>query len=353
MTDPPAENESCASSYQWSPWRLLIAVLIVGGILGPLGIYVYNELSKEQQKDNFGRRVAMDELFDLSNLRVPRDQIRKGIQGPRYKDRIPALTRPDTANVTDVQFMHGGDRVVVVTAGGQTRAYPIRILNYHEVVNDMLGDVPVGVIYCPLCDSVSVVDRRLDGRTYEFGISGLLCYSNVLMYDRTDDALWSQLGLKAVSGPNAGKSLTHLDGWSLERYGDFAKRHPDATVVSTSTGHRRDYGLSPYTGYFTSDRLMFSGFEIDDRMRNKVPVVGVKVGDVAMAFPLDQVRQAPDGTVTETVAGATIRISYDGDTNALRILEAPDHASVVHTFWFSWAKFHPDTAIYSLPGAGG
>ena len=120
-------------------------------------------------------------------------------------------------------------RIIGVSLGGQDRAYPFRALMYHEAVNDEVGGVPIAVVYCPLCDSVTVVDRRLAARIYTFGVSGLLYNSNVLLFDRTDDALWSQVGLTAISGPNAGRSLSHLP-WEITTAGDWRTRHADSNA---------------------------------------------------------------------------------------------------------------------------
>ena len=211
-----------------------------------------------------------------------------------------------------------------------------------------MGGEAIAPIYCPLCDSVTVVDRRLGGETYEFGISGLLCYSNVLLYDRTDKALWAQLGFQAVSGPNAGKSLSHLGGWQLLRFAEFQARYPDATVLSMDTGHGRIYDRNPYTDYFATDEVMrgFQSFTLDERFKNKARMVGIQFKDTSRAYLLDEVRKAPDGVVEDTIKGAKVRLQYEGELDALRVLEAPDQAKVAHTFWFAWAKFHPQTQLF-------
>lgn len=132
-----------------------------------------------QSDSNQTRRAVALAQFNTYDLTIPREQILSG--GPP-KDGIPSLTDPKAGVVEDSQYADG-DRMVVVTVGDMTRAYPIRILNWHEAINDELGGVPIAVIYCPLCDSVSVVDRRLSDDTLEFGISGLLHNSNVLLYE--------------------------------------------------------------------------------------------------------------------------------------------------------------------------
>ena len=204
--------------------------------------------------------------------------------------------------------------------------------------------MPIAVIYCPLCDSVSVVDRRLDGRTYEFGISGLLVNSNVLLYDRTDDALWSQVGFTAISGPNAGKSLRHLP-WELTTFAAWRKTNPAGAVVSFNTGYDRDYANLPYEDYFRTDQLRFPIAREDLRLGRRELIIGIKLGETARAYPGREIQKAPDAVGRDTIDGETIVLQADAASGSVRIVQAPKRALVVHTYWFAWAAFHPQTEI--------
>jgi len=164
---------------------------------------------------------AGESQFDLRNLTIPMDQLLHG--GPP-KDGIPALTEPKTVRVARADFLLPDDRIVAVTKNDESRAYPIRLLNWHEIVNDTLGGVPIAVVYCPLCDSVTVVDRRMDGAALEFGVSGMLYQSNVLMYDRTHNALWSFIrsgshGLRRILRRRSTASDGHIheEEWPVHR----------------------------------------------------------------------------------------------------------------------------------------
>ena len=288
-------------------------------------------------------------LFNTDNLKFPRDQI---VSGGPPKDAIPALVEPEAVPASRARFLDPGDRVVGITVNGQARAYPIAVLNWHEVINDRLGGVlgsdgvPIAVVYCPLCDSVSVVDRRLDGKTYEFGVSGLLANSNVLMYDRTDQALWSQAGLAAISGPHAGRALRHLDNWELTTFKAWKASHPDSTVVTFNTGCDRNYHRNPYESYFESDGLAFEVSHRDRRFKNKTPVIGLNINDVTRAYPLHELAKAPGGHVVDTIGGQAVRFQIDPNRGSVRVIKAPDHAQVIHTYWFAWAAFHPETEVY-------
>ena len=336
-------------AYEWTPSRLLLALVILAVGAAFVGVMAWRELqpaataagSLPPRARQVSTRPKLN--FNLDNLMVPPDQILFG--GPA-KDGIPALSDPEVVPVADADFLHPNDRVVGVRIGRQQRAYPLRVLIWHEAVNDQLGGVPIAVIYCPLCDSVSVVDRRLDGRTYEFGISGLLVNSNVLLYDRTDDALWSQVGFTAISGPNAGKSLRHLP-WELTTFAAWRKANPTGAVVSFNTGYDRDYANLPYEDYFQTDQLRFPVAREDLRLGRRELIVGVKLGETARAYPVREIQTAPDGVVRDTINGETIVLQADAASGSVRIVQAPERALVVYTYWFAWAAFHSQTEIYA------
>ncbi len=293
--------------------------------------------------DAGGKAAALD-LFDTSQLAVPVDEIRSGGPG---KDGIPALSQPETVGVADMALLDPSDRVVGVEFDGQSRAYPIRLLNWHELINDQVGDTPVAIVYCPLCDSVSALDRRIDNRTLEFGVSGLLHNSNVLLYDRTDDALWSQVGMEAISGPLVGQSLRHLP-FSLTTFAAWSETHPDSTVATFETDHSRDYERNPYARYFDSDELMFPVKGADDHVfLNKEPVVGVRNGKETRAYPVSAISGAASGRVEDTLGGGKVILEARNTGTHVQIISIPEGAQVVHTFWFAWKAFHPDTTIYT------
>ena len=279
--------------------------------------------------------------FNTAGLAIPREHILSGGPG---KDGIPALTAPKFLRVKDATFLRDTDRMVMIDIAGDTRAYPLSILNWHEVVNDVVGQVPIAVVYCPLCDSVTVVDRRLADKTLEFGVSGLLLNSNVLFYDRTDQALWSQAGLVAISGPHVGQSLKHLP-WRITTTAALRRDYSDAQVVGIDTGHQRDYMRNPYAAYFTDDRLMFPVVHEDKRLSPKTRVVGVRLGNTARAYPVDLIMSQPDRTLTDTLNNTRIVLAADPQ-GGVRIVELPEDVQVIHTFWFAWAAFHPTTELY-------
>lgn len=323
----------------WTSSRRLLAMAMIA-----MGLAVPAVLSWQSDRDTATPAAAAERKndFNLTNLQVPAERLLSG--GPP-KDGIPALVDPQVVKAVDADFLRPDDRVVGVVIDDQARAYPLNVLNWHEVINDRLGGVPIAVIYCPLCDSVSVVDRRLGDRTYTFGISGLLLNSNVLFYDRIDQALWSQVGLRAISGPNAAKSLKHLP-WELTTFKDWSVKHSESTVVSFNTGHERDYARNPYADYFATDELMFPVEPLDNRLPKKERVIGVAVGKTAKAYPLRSIQQAAGGTIRDVVAGKSVVLKLE-PSGAVKVVEAPAETKVVHTFWFAWAAFHPETDVFA------
>ncbi len=181
--------------------------------------------------------------FDLSRLVVPARELLPG--GPP-KDGIPALTNPKFMAANEATYLRPKDRIIGFVTAEESRAYPLKILNHHEIVNDQIGVLPVAVTYCPLCDSCAVFDRRTELGEREFGVSGLLYNSNVLMYDRggRPESLWSQVLTRGISGPAAEKSLRALP-LELTTWQDWLSRYPETKVLSPETGHRRDYSARP------------------------------------------------------------------------------------------------------------
>ena len=170
--------------------------------------------------------------FDLTKHSVPLDQIADGGPG---KDGIPAILAPRFVSAGEATFLQDTDRVLGLTQGADAKAYPIKILNWHEIVNDVVGGKPVVVTYCPLCGTGIAFDAAILGQRRSFGVSGLLYQSDLLMYDHQTESLWSQIGMHAVAGPLTGEKLTPV---FLEHttWGEWRAAHPATLVLSTKTG---------------------------------------------------------------------------------------------------------------------
>lgn len=236
--------------------------------------------------------------------------------------------------------------VVGISWQGGARAYPLAILVWHELVNDAVGGRPILVSYCPLCGTAIAFDRRVAGRERRFGVSGLLYRSDLLMFDRETDSLWSQISAEAVTGPSRGQRLAQVRS-KVRRWGDWKAAHPETTVLSANTGHSRRYGRQPYGDYGSSRRLLFP-VPVDERYHPKMRTVGLRLADgTARAYPLAEVARA-GGSVVEEFAGRSVAIRFDADSQSFEV-EAPESVEVIEGFWFAWAAFHPDTTVFVAP----
>lgn len=227
-------------------------VLCVAGLIGLAFLYTIVAARA---------RAPQRQPFDLSGAIVPKHLIQPTGLG---RDQIVAIDQPALIDVDAVKEQYSGrrkylvssDRVIGVELGTQTRAYPVRVLAWHEVINDRIGDREIAVSYCALTDSTVVFDRTVDGKLLQFGVSGLLLNSNLLLFDRQTDSLWSQLQRSAVAGPSAGRSLTTIP-FTLTSWRDWSTRHPHTLVPEPAEEMLSRYGSEPYLTYFTSDRLKF------------------------------------------------------------------------------------------------
>jgi hypothetical protein len=215
---------------------------------------------------------------------IPLDRILSGGPPP---DGIPPLDAPLFEAAASVDWLSAVEPVLVVEVEGDARAYPIQIMTWHEIVNDVIGGVPVTVAYCPLCNSALAYDRRLGDRILDFGTSGELFNSSLVMYDRQTESLWTHFDSRAVVGHLAGETL---DTFSVQvtSWEQFRDANPDGIVLSLDTGFGRSYGRNPYFGYDTPDEtpFLFDG-TADPRLDPKQRVIAVRDdAEPAVVVPL-------------------------------------------------------------------
>lgn len=326
------------------------------------------------------------------------------LSGGPPRDGIPSIDNPQFVSQDEAaEWLAGNEPVIAVEIDGEARAYPLQILTWHEIVNDTIGDTPVTVTFCPLCNSAIVFDRRLDDEVLDFGTSGLLRNSDLVMYDRTTESLWQQFTGEAIVGNMVGKQLTFLPS-SIVSFDDFGQAYPDGVVLSRDTGFSRPYGQNPYAGYDTigNNPFLFTG-EVDGRLPAMERVVAVSLDGADVAYPFSILSEA--GVINDTQAGQELVVFHMSGTSsalgAAQIAEAEDIgatgvfdpnldgrkltfrkegdqivdeetgstwnilgqaidgplageelAPIVHGdhFWFSWAAFKPDTIIYQEGG---
>jgi hypothetical protein len=292
--------------------------------------------------------------FDLRDPLVPAEAI---IAGGPPKDGIPALDEPKFVAARDAGFLGQKDPVLGVVRNGIAKAYPLRVLNWHEVVNDRFGTEPIVVTYCPLCGSGMVFRAEVPGTAMPgpltFGVSGLLYNSDVLLYDRQTESLWSQIAAKAVTGKMKGNVLESVPvvhtSWS-----DWRRRHPRTLVLSLDTGHNRDYGRDPYAGYELSEQLIFPVQFRSEGFHPKERVLGVSLGGAAKAYPFVELGKragTADGATSfdDEVGGKPVRIRFDPAHQVAEAFDASGQPIAGTTlFWFAWYAFNPATQVYRV-----
>jgi hypothetical protein len=267
-------------------------------------------------------------------------------QGCAVQDCIPAITKPqfDSA-VAASWWLHDGDVVFGISYRGVQRAYPQRILDWHEIVNDMVAGNPILVTFCPLCGSALAFHRTVDGRAVTFGVSGLLYNSDLIMYDRRSGSLWQQFTGQAIVGPAAqhNEQLQELP-ITTTIWGAWKHAHPDTQVLSRRTGYDRDYDQYPYGSYEYDDEIYFGIQHSDRRLQVKTVVYGIEVAGAAKAYTADAIRQRR--AIADVVGHHRILIREDASGSVSAVDRTDGRTRLpLRTFWFAWAAFHPNTDL--------
>ena len=263
-------------------------------------VYEYRELFDFDPEDattpgylRFKQALFGSQFEDMAEMMNPDEEIvidaREIMWGGVRVDGIPPLEFPTQLFPDEAaEWINDTDIVVGVEIDGDARAYPIRIIAWHEMVNDTIGGVPVSLAYCTLCGSAILFDGRVGPEVYRFGTSGLLYRSNKLMYDRNTRTLWNQFSGKPAWGPLVGEDIRlKVLPVVVTTWGDWLARHPDTTVLSIETGFARDYGPGvAYNDYFNSPITWFNVPVADDRLAQKDNVYAVRVGEELTAYPI-------------------------------------------------------------------
>lgn len=247
---------------------------------------------------------------DFSRHTVPLDEIRSG--GPP-RDGIPPIDHPQFVTLSSANsWLHDREPVIAVQRNGVAKAYPLQILIWHEIVNDTLGDEPIAVTFCPLCNSAVAFHRQLDEHVLDFGTTGRLRHSDLVMWDRQTESWWQQLTGEAIIGTLAGKRLTMIPA-SLVSYAAFKQTFPDGRVLSQETGFHREYGRNPYRGYDASDSTPFllSGSP-DPRLPPMERVVAITLEGQNKAYPYRVLEE--QRVVYDTVGTQTVVVLYNAGT---------------------------------------
>jgi hypothetical protein len=234
------------------------------------------------------------------------------MSGGPPKDGIPSIDKPEFDAVGQAgKWLDAREPVIRVDLNGEARAYPLQLLIYHEIINDQIGDTPISVTFCPLCNSSVVFDRRLNGQVLDFGTTGLLRKSDMVMYDRQTESWWQQIIGTGIIGEYAGVTLTQIPS-SVISFADFAEASPDGKVVNRKTGHSRPYGNNPYRGY---DNVGQTPFLFRDKLDPRLPpmerVIHIRAGNAEKLYPFSKLKEP--GVVNDRVGDMPVVLfSRDG-----------------------------------------
>jgi hypothetical protein len=249
---------------------------------------------------------------DFSRHTVPLDEI---VSGGPPKDGIPAIDRPGFVRVAEAdEWLSPREPVVLVVEGAEAKAYPLQILMWHEIVNDVVGGRPVAVTFCPLCNTALAFDRRLDGTLFNFGTTGRLRHSDLVMYDRQTETWWQQATGEAIVGELAGRKLEFVSA-PLVSWKTFKSTHPNGLVLSRRTGFDRPYGENPYVRYDDPQGSPISrlfGGRTDARLPAMERVTAVSLGGEDVAYAFRALRERP--VVNDDVGGVPIAVFWEPGT---------------------------------------
>lgn len=305
------------------------------------------------------------------------------VWGGVRKDGIPSLDHPKMLTAGEATYLNDSDDVFGLVAGDEAHAYPLRILNWHEMLNTTIAGESITITYCTLCGAAVPYRTTLGDTTFVFGTSGLLYRSNKLMYDRQTGSLWSSLHGEPVVGPLVGRDL-QLPRYYLVRttWQAWRRQHPKTLVLDIATGHERDYSPgAAYNDYFKNDKTMFPVAWRDKRLKAKDWIFGLLIAGAPRAYPLKELRKAP--VLNDTHAGESVLLLADSERLTVRayasgshrfragdtpeelldetghIWRVTEHALIKSTndatlprlpghlaYWFGWYAFFPQTTVW-------
>jgi hypothetical protein len=356
------------------------------------------ESEPESKNESPPRGAESQFSTDFSIHSVPYDEILSG--GPP-KDGIPSIDNPKFVSINEAdEWIEDVEPIIQVERNGKVKGYPLQILTWHEIVNDRVGDTPVVVTFCPLCNTAIAFERRVGGKVLDFGTTGRLRFSNLIMYDRQTETWWQQATGEAIVGELTGTQLQFIPA-PLVSWAEFKDANPGAAILSRETGYMRSYGENPYPGYDDIDQppFLYDGPLTPETLPAVARILAVEIENEAVAYPYEVLSDVK--TVNDRVGEEDIVIFWTpGTASALddrNISEGEDVGSAaaysrevdekiltfrpegvnfiddetgstwdiqglavegalagerleevvgMNHFWFSWAAFKPDTRIY-------
>ena len=267
------------------------------------------------------------------------------VSGGPPMDGIPSIDNPKFVTVEEADgWITDNELVLGLVYRNTTRAYPLQIMTWHEIVNELIEGEPILITYCPLCGSGIAYERTLNGEAVEFGTSGKLYNSNLVMYDRKTNSYWTQIGGQAIVGELTGMELVPISIDTVP-WREWKIAHPDSEVLSKDTGFDRPYGNDPYGNYYENSYVFFPLENEDNTIHPKTVVFGVEINDTFKAYREDDLVEL--GEIRDNVAGKDIIVKKD-ESGIVTIIDLDTNEEIVKErgFWFAWYAFHPETGLY-------
>lgn len=260
-------------------------------------------------------------------------------QGCPARDCIPSIDEPRYVSADAASHVSDDDLVITLAYKGNYWAFPSKILDRHEIVNDTFGGDPLAITWCPLCGSAVGIERTVGGTVTTFGVSGVLYNSDLVLYDRETETLWDQIEASGIAGPLNGEHLTFVPV-SMSKWSKWRAKHPDTLVLSTETGFDFDYSQDRFAEYRDSTRLFMPVSHEDDRLHAKTVVYGFDLDFGKIAYTESLLAEP----YVHELAGKETTVTL-GDDGAVTMRRDGETYHPIRVFWFAWYTFHPETDV--------
>lgn len=345
-------------------FALIIAIAM---ILAAAGMFIYQNKNTTDKKtitnnlkqveDTESKEETKKEKEEGKNLQKRKTRVTSGtkhnvplkeiVDGKPPKDGIPSIDNPKFVPAEQASLINSNTQGIAISIKNTHRFYPYNILAWHEIVNDKINGKRILVTYCPLCQSGAVYDPKVKGERVEFGTSGKLWQSNLVMYDRKTDSHWSQVLGEAIKGEMTGTKLDKMPS-DITKFGNWKNKYPQGEVLSTDTGYSRNYQYTPYADYHKNEGTYFPTKSDDDRLGKKESILGLKIDGQTKAYYSPTIKEKRQ--IKDSFARKMIVAKHDKKLNLTKIFKKTNSGfepvPTVASYWFCWSAAHPNTKLY-------
>jgi len=324
-----------------SIYLILLAIIIL------ISIFLLTQKQEKEKPEKISEQI--NPIIENNSEKLTKTKKERIVSGGPGKDGIPSIDEPKFISVEQAEeFLSDTEPGIAVSLNGIDRFYPFQILVWHEIVNDDFNGQKVLITYCPLCFTAIAFDPLVQGEYVEFGTSGKLFESNLVMYDRKTESYWSQILGEAIDGELTGQTLDSFPS-DLVEFGEWKNTFPNGEILSRDTGAERFYGVDPYGDYYSNEEVFFEVSNTDERLNKKDFILGIIVNGKTKAYYPPSIEQK--GEIRDTFEGKELILRYNKDLKAVQIFERLEDGTEVRinpfgSFWFSWVAVHPETELY-------